>query len=80
MAGVILGLLASCAGSRHYHALPAEGPPPAPRYLELNRPVQEATLRVDSSSAVQTYSSAVESFLSDLEAWLNTSKPPLTKP
>jgi len=44
MAGVIVGFLASCAGSRHYHALPAEGPRPAARYLELNRPVHVATL------------------------------------
>src|ERR1043165_9400746 len=29
--------LAGCAGSRHYHAIPAEGPPGAPRYLEIQR-------------------------------------------
>lgn len=43
MAGVILGLLASCAGSRHYHALSAEGPR-TPSYLQLARPVSVATL------------------------------------
>jgi len=40
---LILGLLASCAGSRHYHVLPAEGLP-TPRYLQLARPVSVATL------------------------------------
>ncbi|MGH8101113.1 MAG: hypothetical protein ACREIW_07430 [Chthoniobacterales bacterium] len=44
MAGVILGILSSCAGSRHYHALPAEAAPSIARYLELNRPVHVATL------------------------------------
>jgi len=37
-------LLASCAGSRHYHAIPAEGPPAVPKYLELERSVHVATL------------------------------------
>ena len=34
----------SCAGGRHYHPIPAEGPPPTPRYLELERETQVATL------------------------------------
>lgn len=37
-------LLTSCAGSRHYHSIPAEGPPATPRYLELERDVKVATL------------------------------------
>jgi len=37
-------LLSSCAGGRHLHAIPAEGPPPAPRYLELDSEVHVATL------------------------------------
>ena len=37
-------LLASCAGGRHLHPIPAEGPPPAPRDLELYSEVGVATL------------------------------------
>ena len=37
-------ILAGCAGGRHYHAIPAEGPPPTPRYLQLEREAQVATL------------------------------------
>lgn len=35
---------ASCAGGRGYHPIPAEGPPPTPRYLQIEREVQVATL------------------------------------
>ena len=37
-------ILTSCVGGRNYHSIPAEGPPPTPRYLELHREVQVATL------------------------------------
>jgi hypothetical protein len=37
-------LLSGCAGGRHFQAIPAEGPSPAPRYLELYSEVQTATL------------------------------------
>ena len=37
-------LLASCAGGRNYHAIPAEGPSSVPKYLELERSVHVATL------------------------------------
>jgi hypothetical protein len=37
-------LLTSCAGSRHFHPIPAEGPPAVPRYLELRSETQVATL------------------------------------
>lgn len=37
-------LLCSCAGNRHFHAIPAEGPPAAPRYLELESAASVATL------------------------------------
>ncbi|MEP7015135.1 MAG: hypothetical protein ABI925_06825 [Verrucomicrobiota bacterium] len=33
-----------CAGSRHYHAIPAEGPPSVPRYLEIEKEASVATL------------------------------------
>ncbi len=34
----------SCAGGRHFHAIPAEGPIMAPRYLDLGSDVSVATL------------------------------------
>ncbi len=37
-------LLSSCAGGRHLHPIPAEGPSPAPRYLELYSEAHAATL------------------------------------
>jgi hypothetical protein len=37
-------LLFACAGSRHFHPIPAEGPPAVPRYLELRSEAQVATL------------------------------------
>src|ERR1700737_1577439 len=37
-------LLSGCAGGRHLHPIPAEGPSPAPRYLELYSEVRVATL------------------------------------
>ncbi len=37
-------ILTGCAGGRHYHAIPAEGPRPTPRYLEIQREVSVATL------------------------------------
>jgi hypothetical protein len=37
-------LLCSCAGSRHFHPIAAEGPPSAPRYLELKSGASVATL------------------------------------
>jgi hypothetical protein len=40
---VVLGLT-GCAGSRHYHAVPAEGPPGAPRFLEIQKEVSVATM------------------------------------
>jgi hypothetical protein len=36
--------LVSCAGGRHFHAIPAEGPIVAPRYLDLGSDVSVATL------------------------------------
>jgi hypothetical protein len=36
--------LCSCAGSRHFHPIPVEGPPSAPRYLELKSGASVATL------------------------------------
>ncbi len=37
-------LLASCAGGRHFQAVPAEAASPAPRYLEIYSEVAVATL------------------------------------
>lgn len=37
-------LLFGCAGGRHLHPIPAEGPSPVPRYLELYSEVHVATL------------------------------------
>jgi len=37
-------LLSGCAGGRHLHAVPAEGPSPVPRYLDLYSEVHAATL------------------------------------
>ena len=37
-------VLTSCAGSRHYHPIPAEGPPETLRYLELRAEASVATL------------------------------------
>jgi hypothetical protein len=36
--------LFSCAGGRHFHAIPAEGPIMAPRYLDLGSDISVATL------------------------------------
>ena len=36
--------LFSCAGGRHFHAIPAEGPIMAPRYLDLGSDLSVATL------------------------------------
>jgi hypothetical protein len=36
--------LSSCAGGRHFHAIPPEGPIVAPRYLDLGSDVSVATL------------------------------------
>lgn len=41
---IVALFLAGCAGSRHYHSIPAEGPPSAPRYLELRSGASVATL------------------------------------
>jgi hypothetical protein len=41
-------LLSSCAGTRHFHAVPAEGPPPTAQYIELKRETQVATLHFPS--------------------------------
>ena len=40
----LMFLLASCAGSRHFQAIAAKGPSPAPRYLEIYSEVGVATL------------------------------------
>jgi hypothetical protein len=37
-------LLCSCAGSRHYHPVPGEGPPTTPRYLEVSSEASVATM------------------------------------
>lgn len=45
VAGLMVALvLTGCAGSRHYRAIPAEGPPPTPRFLEIQREVSVATM------------------------------------
>lgn len=49
-------LLSACAGSRHYHAIPAEGPPATPRYLELRSETSVATMHFPAG----TYSLAAE--------------------
>lgn len=41
---LIAVVLTSCAGSRHYHSIPAEGPPSTPRYLEIQKEVSASTL------------------------------------
>ena len=41
---IVALLLISCAGSRHYHPIPAEGPPSTARYLELEREASASTL------------------------------------
>jgi hypothetical protein len=49
-------LLFSCAGSRHYHPIPAEGPPAIARYLELRSEVSVATMHFPAG----TYSLVAE--------------------
>jgi hypothetical protein len=48
LVGTVALLLSSCAGGRHFHAIPAEGPPTTPRYLELRSEVSVATLHFPS--------------------------------
>jgi hypothetical protein len=40
----LLMLFCSCAGSRHFHPIPAEGPPSAPKYLEVRAAASVATM------------------------------------
>jgi hypothetical protein len=54
---VLLSLLVcSCAGGRNFHAIPAEGPPNVPRYLELRSSVRVATMHFPAG----TYSLCAE--------------------
>src|SRR4051794_13467064 len=43
--GVLICLVGiGCAGSRHYHSIPGEGPPGTPRYLDIEKEVSVATM------------------------------------
>ena len=47
-------LLSACAGSRHYHAIPAEGPPTTPRLLEVRSEVSVATMHFPAGTYLLT--------------------------